>query len=175
MTANVSDSVDSIDDMFKIGVRDFDTSHIVEQIRARVADNMKKGVYADLSVARAERTNLCNLRDEEEFLTFYMDCLRDTCFVDINDFEIVERRPRFAKLLVRLKRSIWSMLKFYTYRLWSQQNQINGLFLSTIEITDARYRETLAKQDARIHDLEQRLATAEKEWNNRPACSENRA
>ena len=41
--------------------------------------------------------------------------------------EIYERRARFTKPLVVLKRAIWKLLKFYTYRLWSQQNQVNGL------------------------------------------------
>ena len=67
---------------------------------------------------------LQNLRDEEEFMEFYLGCLRDAVFVDINDFEIVERRQRFSRALVALKRSIWNLLKFYTYRLWSQQNLV---------------------------------------------------
>ena len=147
-----------LDHFFEIGVDDFDTSQVVERIRSRVRDNMEKGLYADLNVARAERTNLANLKDEDEFLAFYMDCLRETCFVDINDFEIRERRARLGKLLVALKTVIWKLLKFYTYRLWSQQNQINGLFLSTIELTESRYREKIEQLETRVAELEQRTA-----------------
>lgn len=154
-----AEPIPDLDGFFEIGVDDFDVSHIVESIRARVKDNMEKGLYADLNVARAERTNLANLKDEDEFLSFYMDCLRESCFVDINDFEIRERRLRFGSLLVALKKTIWKLLKFYTYRLWSQQNQINGLFLSTIELTESRYRDKISRLEKRVAELEQQTAS----------------
>jgi hypothetical protein len=75
--------------------------------------------------------------------------------VDIGDFEITERRKRFAPFLVRLKRVIWSLLRFYTYRLWSQQNDVNGLLLAAVEGVDQRYRDRLNELEARVAKLEQ--------------------
>jgi hypothetical protein len=75
-------------------------------------------------------------------------------FVDINDFEIVERRPVFGRLLVRLKRAIWKLLKFYTYRLWSQQNQVNGLLLAALEGLESSTQEKLRALEARLAELE---------------------
>jgi hypothetical protein len=148
------------DELFRVGAPEADAQRIVAAIQARVADRMRRGEYATLAIARAERTNLAHLRHADEFLEFYLDCLRETCFVDINDFEISERRTRWKRPLIALKRTIWNLLKFYTYRLWSQQNQVNGMLLSTVELTDERYREKIRQLEQRIEVLEQRLASA---------------
>ncbi len=149
------------DGLFTIGAPAIDTGRLVEEIRATVAAKRKQGVYTDARIARAERTNLMNLRDEEDFLPFYLDCLRDAVFVDIGDFEIYEQRHRFTRALVWLKRTIWKLLKFYTYRLWSQQNQVNGLLLSAVESTEERYRRKLDEQQTRTKELEKRIAQLE--------------
>jgi hypothetical protein len=59
-------------------------------------------------------------------------------------------------MLVGLKKILWKLLKFYTYRLWSQQNQVNGLLVTALEGLDEKYRN-------RLRDLERRLADLEKE------------
>jgi hypothetical protein len=141
-------------DTFQIGAPGVDTRKIVAEIKAEVARKREQQLYSDPRVARAERTNLANLKDEEDFMGFYLECLRDAVFVDISDFEIVERRARFAPLLRALKRTIWQLLKFYTYRLWSQQNQVNGLLLSVVETMESRYRDKIRQLEDRIARLE---------------------
>ena len=59
---------------------------IVADIRATVERKRKEGVYADAAVAIAERNNLSNLKDEEDFVSTYIEGLRDAVFVDIGDF-----------------------------------------------------------------------------------------
>ena len=85
------------DPVFRIGAPGVDVAGIVAEVRATVKGKMESGRYADARIARAERTNLLNMQDEEQFLAFYLECLRDAVFVDISDFEIVERRTRFAR------------------------------------------------------------------------------
>jgi hypothetical protein len=144
------------DPLFEIGARGVPVENIVEQIRAAVAKKLEEGAYSDARIARAERANLDNLKDDENFFAFYIECLRDAVFVDINDFEIYERRRFWAPVLVAFKRAVWTMLKFYTYRLWSQQNQVNGLLLSATEEIESRCR-------SRIRNLEERLRKLEAE------------
>ena len=140
--------------IFQIGAPGVDTARIVAEIQATVARKMAEGAYSDPRIARAERLNLANLKTEEQFLTFYLDCLREAVFVDISDFEIVERRSRFSGALVLLKKVIWKLLKFYTYRLWSQQNQVNGLLLAAAEGIHASAQERIRKLEERIAALE---------------------
>jgi len=141
--------------MISIGAGDVNAEQIMADIRARVAAKTARGAYRDMRIARAEKANLVNLSDDESFLKYYLECLRAAVFVDINDFEIRERRRFGSVFLVVLKKFIWNILKFYTYRLWSQQNQINGLLVTAVESLDEKYR-------ARIEKLERKLGAGEK-------------
>lgn len=141
--------------MFKIGAQGVNAESLVAEVKAAVARKAEQGLYSDPRIARAEKTNLGNLSDRE-FDQYYMECLRDAVFVDISDFEIHERRRFFSGFLVGLKKLIWKMLRFYTYRLWSQQNEVNGILLSAAEANDNRYREKIEELEARIAKLEGR-------------------
>ncbi len=140
--------------LFEVGASAIDVEALVEDIRRTVDQKRKEGVYNDPRIAQAERTNLSSLKDDEAFLQLYLDSLRDAVYIDINDFEIVDRNPRIGKLLVMLKKVIWSLLKFYTYRLWSQQNQVNGLLLGAVEAAEERHREKTEQLEKRIAALE---------------------
>ena len=142
------------DSIFEIGADGFDVEKITAEIKASVSKKMDKGVYRDARIAQAEKTNLANLKDDESFLRFYLECLRNAVFVDINDFEIRERRRPVGVLLIVLKKVIWKILKFYTYRLWSQQNEVNTMLVTAIEGIDEKYQN-------RIHDIEHRLLVIE--------------
>ena len=137
-----------------IGADGIDAGAVVAQIQAEVARKRAAGAYDEARVARAERNNLLTLKDDASFMEQYLLCLRQIVAVDINDFEIIEKRGRFAPALVRLKKAIWKLLKFYTYRLWSQQNQTNALLLAAVEIMETRHRREIAGLRERIAKLE---------------------
>ena len=141
-------------EILEISAPGIDAAAIVEAIKASVERKRAAGDYADPRVARAEKSNLTNLKNDDDFFDFYMCCLRQAFVVDINDFSIVERRARLGKPLVMLKTIIWKFLKFYTYRLWTQQNQVNGLMLSAIESSEQKSRERIATLEARLAHLE---------------------
>lgn len=138
----------------EIGAPGMDSARIVAEIRASVARKRAAGAYADPRVARAEKSNLTHLQNDDDFFDFYMSCLRQAFVVDVNDFPIIERRARFGRLLVALKTVIWKLLKFYTYRLWTQQNQINGLLLSALESAEHKHRTKIKALEERIAHLE---------------------
>jgi hypothetical protein len=137
-----------------IGADGIDAGAVVAQIQAEVARKRAAGAYDEARVARAERNNLLTLKDDASFMEQYLLCLRQIVAVDINDFEIIEKRGRFAPVLVRLKKTIWKLLKFYTFRLWSQQNQTNALLLAAVEIMETRHRREIAGLRERIAKLE---------------------
>lgn len=144
--------------VLSIGAPGLDVDRVVADLQATADRKMKDGVYADARVARAERTNLVHLRGSDDFITFYLTCLRDAVFVDISDFEIRERRRFFSPLLVAFKKTVWKLLKFYTYRLWSQQNQINGLIITGLEGMEEQSAARLAALEKRLAELEQKAA-----------------
>ena len=146
----------------QIGADGVNAEEIVRQVRERVEKRRKNGEY-DLSVvATAERYNLSTIKEDADFFDRYLSCLRLVTRVDINDFEIIEHRAHFAPFFKKLKKGIWSLLRFYTYRLWSQQNQVNGMLQAAIAIVAERDNREREKLQARIDDLEARLAALEK-------------
>ncbi|MBQ3810003.1 MAG: hypothetical protein II839_04205 [Kiritimatiellae bacterium] len=140
--------------IISIGADGVDAKAVVDEILARVAEKRAQGEYDDETVARAERNNLFSMKDDEEFLDRYLACLRQVVPVDINDFPIAERRSLFAPLSKAVKKVLWKLLKFYTYRLWSQQNQTNGVLLAAVETMHRRHKEEVAALKARIAALE---------------------
>jgi hypothetical protein len=144
---------------FTLGADGVDAARIVEEIRQAVERKRAQGLYSDPAVVRAERWNMAAMQDDDAFLDAYLESLRESVVVDINDFDIVERRTAMAPLLRRLKRTIWELLKFYTYRLWSQQNTVNGLLLAGIENSERASRRRIAALEARVAALEARNGT----------------
>ena len=140
--------------VLSIGAPGLDVDKLVADLQATADRKMKDGAYGDARVARAEKTNLVHLRGSDDFVTFYLTCLRDAVFVDISDFEIRERRRFFGPVLVGLKTVLWKLLKFYTYRLWSQQNQVNGLLMTALEGMEEQSAARVAALEKRIVELE---------------------
>lgn len=140
----------------QIGADGIDVHALEKEILAAVAEKRARGAYDDALVARAERNNILTMKDDEAFLEQYLACLRQIVPVDINDFEILERRSRLAPLMKALKKVIWKLLKFYTYRLWSQQNQTNNVLLAAIEIMNRRHEAEIKALKERIAQLESR-------------------
>jgi hypothetical protein len=140
--------------MFQIGADGVDSAAINAEIQSAVDSRAAMGAYADARIARAERLNLVNIPRDGAFITQYLRSLRDAVEVDISDFEIRERRAGLAPLLIRLKKFIWNLLKFYTYRLWSQQNQVNGMLAAGLEGMDEQMTAKLRRLEERIAKLE---------------------
>lgn len=132
---------------------------VMQDIEATVKRNLKDGLYNDARIARAERHNLAQLKSEDEFLSFYLSCLREASVVDISDYEIHDRRRTLSPVLIQVKTGIWKILKFYTYRLWSQQNQVNGLLVTAIEGMQEKYQSRLDALEKRVADLEGRSSS----------------
>lgn len=140
--------------MITISAPGLDTDRIIREIEGAVKEKQASGAYKAAGLEDQELRTPLSFRNSESFLTFYLENLRENAFVDICDFEIIERRSWFKRPLVRLKKLIWSMLRFYTYRLWSQQNQINGLLLAAIEGIHEQQIEKIDLLEARIQALE---------------------
>jgi len=141
-------------DDITIGASGIDADAIVRAAKDAVAQKREDGTYATQGLDGKKRVNPLEFKNDDKFLSFYLESLRDAAFVDISDFEIEEKRPRFRKLFLGLKKVIWNLMKFYTYRLWSQQNQINGLLLSGLEGIHERHQEQVHKLEKRIAELE---------------------
>jgi hypothetical protein len=144
----------------QVGAEGIDVEALVQEIRTEVSRKREEGVYADARIGRAERHNLMYMADSDELLRFYLRCLRDGVHVDINDYAIEDRRTGWkGRMLVRMKTLIWKLLKFYTFRMWHQQNQINALMVTALESSFQQYEKKIATLEARLAELEERLSS----------------
>lgn len=138
-----------------VGAEGVDVEALVREIREEVDRKRREGVYADARIGRAERHNLMYMANSAELLRFYLGSLRDGVHVDINDYRIEDRRTGWkGKALMKMKTAIWKLLKFYTFRLWHQQNQINGLMVTAIESSFQQYEKKIAELEKRVESLE---------------------
>jgi hypothetical protein len=142
--------------IFDIGsnIENINAEEIVAEVQKKVEQNMENGVYQDPTIAAAEKHRLINVKGIEDFTPYFMSCLKASINIDINDFEIVEKRSKFGKILVKFKTLIWKSLKFYTYRMWSQQNYVNSLLLSALETVEQNHRIQIDVLQKRIEELE---------------------
>ena len=149
----------------KIGTDGLNVEDIVRQIHERADARRNNGEFDMNAIARAERFNLSTLTDDDQFFERYIDCLGIIFNVNINDYEIVEHRSFLAPFLKRFKKFIWKILKFYTYHLWSQQNQVNHAFHSGFKLITSHEKGQIDKLQKRIDELEARLAALEAKSN----------
>lgn len=147
--------------MIRIAAPGVDTEAVIRDIHESVKKKQQSGCYQSAGLGDPGRLAPLAFEDNAGFLAFYLENLREISFVDIGDFEIVEKRPRFRRLLIRTKQAMWSMLRFYTFRLWSQQNQINGLLLAAIEGIHDQKNERIAALEARVNALERSINQTE--------------
>jgi len=146
---------------FTIQTDEVDVTALVEQIRQKVAEKKKAGVYTDARVAEAERSNLTNLKDDEEFIEYYLECMSRSSVVDIRAFEIPDAKGGpMGKGMKKFKQMIWSCLKFYTFRMWSQQNQVNSLQANGIHVIQNLHMKKNEALQARVERLEAALEKA---------------
>jgi hypothetical protein len=140
--------------MLKIFADEIDTGIAAEEIThaAEARHAVAKLPMERLVNSRAQAP--ASFSSNTAFLDSLLGTLQDTAFVDISDFEIVERRQRWSWPLITLKKCIWSLLRFYTFRLWSQQNEVNGFLLAALQGIHEEQKQRIAKLESRIAELE---------------------
>lgn len=128
-------------DNFEIKASDIDVSKIMQEIKDRVEKKKKEGVYDRYNLEQLVVKDVAELKTEKDFLKYYLELIQHTCDIDIGDFEIPSKGGFFGKPMAKFKRLIWVMLRFYTYRLFSQQKEFNFQLVNTIMSLNKRIDE----------------------------------
>lgn len=139
------------DDKFKIGTEGVDAEGVMAEVRRRVEAKRARGVYNQFSLADAgHEHDTIALKQGNEYFDYYLKSLLLASEIDINDFEIASKSPLFGRPVVWLKKLIWKLLKFYTFRLFSQQRDFNARVAVILQGMDRRYSRKLAELDEKI-------------------------
>ena len=121
-----------MEETFRITGDAINVTEIMEKLKQRVKEKREAGLYDKYNLSKASRLGIDEIQSEEEFLEYYLKLIEETADVDISDFEIVSKGGLQGRFIVGVKTIIWKLLKFYTYRLFSQQKEFNAQAVNTI-------------------------------------------
>lgn len=111
---------------FEIKSSEVDIKAIMKDIETRVAEKKAQGVYNQYNLDRVTKLEIDNIKSDLEYLEWLLKVVNQSWDINIGDPQIVSKGGLLGKPVVWLKKIIWQMLKFYTYRLFSQQKEFNS-------------------------------------------------
>jgi len=135
----------SADDVFSINPDNVDVQEIVGAVRERVEKKKAAGVYDKYNLVGVTKLEVSQAKSEEDFLRYHLKALRKSWEIDIGDFQIPSKGGILGRPAVWLKKILWFVLKFYTFRLFTQQRDFNLQVVNTLQALDAKI-EKLSQQ-----------------------------
>lgn len=145
-----------MNDNFHITTSGVDVERVMAEIRRRVEAKRARGVYNQYSLDDAGYEHgTITLKRGNEYFDFYLKTLLMAAEIDISDFKIESKTPFFGRPVVWLKLLIWKLLKFYTFRLFSQQRDFNARVAVILQGMERRYSKKLAELEDRIKAIDE--------------------
>ena len=117
---------------FNIRSESVDVEQIMRQIRARIEAKRAAGVYDKYNLTGITKLEVSEAKSEEDFIRYSLKMLQRTHEIDIADFPIPNKGGPFGWFEVLVKRVLWYLLKFYTWRMWTQQREFNAQVVNTL-------------------------------------------
>ena len=138
----------STDDLFSIDLEDIDVQEIVRAVKERVEKKKAAGVYHKYNLVGITKLEVSQAKSEEDFLRYQLKALRKSWEIDIGDFEIPSKGGLLGPPGVWLKKLIWFLLKFYTFRMFTQQRDFNLQVVHTLQALDNKIKMLSQRLDA---------------------------
>ena len=120
------------DRIIEIAADGVDTDEIMRRIRERIEAKRTAGVYDKYNLTGITKLEVAEAKSEEDFLRYSLKMLQRTHEIDIADFPIPNKGGPFGWLAVLVKKVLWHLLKFYTWRMWTQQREFNAQVVNTL-------------------------------------------
>ncbi len=139
-----------MEETFEINTPGIDVEAIVATIRERVEEKKRSGVYDQYNISPAVALEIDNLRTDADYLNYYLDSIWSAADIDLGDFPIQSKSPLLGRPVVWLKKIIWKLMKFYTFRLFSQQKEFNVKMASIVHGLDMKYEARLAALEEKV-------------------------
>jgi len=117
---------------FEIKTEGVDTGEIMRQVRERIERKRAAGVYDKYNLTGITKLDVAEAKSEEDFLRYSLKMLQRTHEIDIADFPIPNKGGPLGWIEVIVKKVLWYLLKFYTWRMWTQQREFNAQLVNTL-------------------------------------------
>ena len=128
----------STDDVFSIELDNVDVSEFVRAVRERVEKKKAAGASDKGNLVGITKLEVSQAKSEEDFLRYHLKALRKSWEIDIGDYEISSKGGIFGRPAVWLKKVLWFLLKFYTFRMFMQQRDFNLQVVNTLQALDTK-------------------------------------
>ena len=128
----------SSDDTFSMNIDGMDVEEIVRAVKQRVEKKRAAGLYNKYNLVGITRLEIAQAKSEEDFLRYHLKSLRKSWEIDIGDFEIPSKGGLLGRPAVWLKKLIWHLLRFYTFRMFMQQRDFNLQVVNTLQSLNAK-------------------------------------
>ena len=137
--------------VFKTRETSLDIEAVDREIHFQIKQRQELGVYEHYDLTKVTHLLLRDIRDPGEFFRQHLAAIVRSWAIDINDFEIIRKKEGIlGNLEILLKKVIWKLLKFYTYRLFSQQREHNFQISNTVTLMEKHYREKLGSLEKEL-------------------------
>lgn len=136
--AKSPEKISSFEDTFSIRIERMDVEEIVRAVKERVEQKRAAGVYNKYNLVGITRLEIAQAKSEEDFLRYHLKSLRKSWEIDIGDFEIPSKGGLLGRPAVWLKKVIWNLLRFYTFRMFTQQRDFNLQVVNTLQSLNAK-------------------------------------
>ena len=123
---------------FEIKTPGVDVKKIMSDIQKQIEEKKEQGVYNQYNLDRVTKLEIENIKGDVEYLQWLLKVLNQSWDINIGDPQIVNKGGVLGKPVVWLKKSIWHLLKFYTYRLFSQQKEFNSQVVMAVGLLAKR-------------------------------------
>jgi hypothetical protein len=141
---------------FKLRPTKLNMKKITGKIRMSIRERLEKKVYEHLDLSRVMGWQLHDIRDQDPDATLLPSCLsilQHSWAIDINDFIIPHKKRSLGLLALAVKKILWKLLKFYTFRLFSQQRELNVQAVSLLSLLHAHYQKKILLLQAELDSL----------------------
>lgn len=140
--------------MFNTLQTDIDLAAIDAEIRFKIRQRQELCVYDHFDMSKVTHYILRNIQNREEYLPLHLKAIANSWVLDINDFEILRKKGGITGLLEFIsKKIIWKLMKFYTFRLFSQQREYNFQISNATLILEKKYNDKLAMLEEELKKL----------------------
>lgn len=139
---------------FKTIKSDIDILSIYDEINKNISVRQEMGVYEHYDLSKMTHLYLQDVSGLDESYDLHLKTIKRSWAIDINDFEIPLRKKGVLGFFEKtIKKIIWKLLKFYTFRLFSQLREYNLQVSNAIQSMDKSFDQRLNKINSQINSF----------------------
>jgi len=138
---------------FEINTPGVEFKNVMARIRERVEKKRSSGLYERYNLSGLRAMELENIKDGEAYLDYYLKTIWKAADIDLGNFPITSKTYILGEPVVWLKKIIWQLLKFYTYRLFSQQKDFNAKLARITDGLNRKFERKVSVLEGKIEAL----------------------